>query len=132
MTQLEMGDLHGREFAVHQNRFGTPVELVRLSRIKDQRNKRLCQLLAVRNPPIPCIAANAVIPALKAIIGEFLPDFGHPFTLLLGKRLVLLKLFIELCAPRPKHRVWLRFALIFELRHTRSDYLSNRWAAQLK
>ena len=128
MAQFEVSDLHGGDLASHHYLFFAPVELVGLPRVKDQRDKRLGLLLAVRDPPFLRIAANAVI----AVIGEFFPNSGHPTSLLLRKGLVLLKNLIKTLAPVFELPIGLRLAHVLELRHARPDYLSNRSTAHSK
>ena len=94
--------------------------------LKPRRYQRLGLLLSVRDPPFPRIVANAGIPAVIAIIDEFLPNSGHPTSLLLRKDLVLLKNFLKTLTPGSELRIGLRLAHVLELRRARSDYLSNR------
>ena len=128
-----MGDLHAHRLARDLHVFVAPVELVRLTRLEQQRDERRdagTGVFAPRLGPACGVAPDRIVRSLEAFAQQQVVDARHPQPVATMTRLVLGQQRIEPLLERPDPRHRLHAAMIVERTFRRPDRLADHLARQ--
>ena len=128
VAEPDVGDLHRRRHAVHDDDLVAPVELVRFARRERQRNVGVRRRTRVLLAPVRRIAANRVVASIVTEAAQLLVNANQRQPLARRFALVVLKQRLQSLSPWPDRGKRLSRPFIMELGRVRADDLPHHLA----
>ena len=125
VAEPDVGDLHRRRHAVHDDDLVAPIKLVGLARRKGQRNVGRRRRARMLLPPTDRVTTDGGVAAVKAKPLHLLENANQRQTLARRFLRIGLQRSLEPLAPRPKPRHRLPRPLVTKLRRPRPDDLPH-------
>jgi len=114
VTEPDMGGLHDHRYAIEQDDFMAPVELIGFSRRKAQRDVGRSRGFPALLAPSPGVTAHGVVTAVIAAPAELLEDPDQCQLLASGFGRVPCQQSVEFCCPSSQLRPRLDNTLVLE------------------